>query len=76
MTPKEISGVRPFRIRRGKRKLAARWGARLLALIVLGPALAATTEVPKVRSLEIVDKARADEYFASPWWLKAGKSAE
>jgi len=49
--------VRAFLSSRGKRTSAARWGARLLALIVLGPALAATTEVPKVRSLDIVDKA-------------------
>jgi hypothetical protein len=46
-----------------------RWGARLLALIVLNPALAATTEVPKVQRLDIVDKAIAfhggEVYIAS-----------
>ena len=28
------------------------------------------------KKFESVDKAEADQYFASPWWLKAGNSAE
>lgn len=57
MRPRETTDVRPFRVSRGKRTSAATWGAGFLALSVLGPALAATTEVPKVQSLDIVDKA-------------------
>ena len=51
-----------------------RWGARFLALIVLSPALAATTEIPKVQRLDIVDKAIAfhggEVYSASETVLK------
>lgn len=28
------------------------------------------------KKFDLVDKAEADEYFASPWWLKAAKPAE
>ena len=63
MTAREILVVRTARIDGGYGTSSPGWRARLtfflLAAIISGPALTSATEVPKVQSLDIVDKAIA-----------------